>query len=272
MASVKTKLNVKSERTLQTTATLGTVGIRLRLLELSAEKGESSEIITALLTAEEYNISKKIVAFAGDNAKVNFGAETLGGRNNVFARLKMKIPHVIGVGCAAHIVHNTLKYASDAMPFDLESTVVKIYSHFYIYTVRTENLKLFIEESGEQYMKLLGYAKTRLLALGPAVGRILKVFDGLKAYFESLPDESEAALKKFFQNPKSKFWLLFIKDQVINIEHLCQLLSFEYYHRSVLAIEGDSALAVEVELAVAELRSEIQSRKQDGFLGSTCVF
>lgn len=131
---------------------LPTVGIRVRLLELSAEKGESSEIITALLmrTAEGFNISKKIVAFAGDNAVVNFGGETRGGENNVFARLKVTIPHLIGVGCAAHIVHNTLKHASNAMPFDLESTVVKIYSHFYIYTVRNEALKSSIEEAGEQ--------------------------------------------------------------------------------------------------------------------------
>lgn len=167
-------------------------------------------------TAEEFNISKKIVAFAGDNAVVNFGGVTRGGENNVFARLKVTIPHLIGVGCAAHIIHNTLKHASSAMPFDLESTVVKIYSHFYIYTVRNEALKSFIEESGEQYMKLLGYAKTRFLALGPAVGRILQLYDGLKAYFESLPGKSEAMLKAFFQEPKSKFWLLFMKDQVIN--------------------------------------------------------
>lgn len=197
---------------------LPTVGIRVRLLEFSAEKGETSEIITALLmkTAEKNNILKKIVAFAGDNAKTNFGGETRGGQNNVFARLKKEFPHLIGVGCAAHIVHNTLKYACDAMPFDVESTVVKIYSHFYIYAVRTEALKSFVEVAGEQYMKLLGYAKTRFLALGPAIGRILKLFDGLKAYFESLPGASEAMLKTFFLDPKAKFWLLFIKDQVIN--------------------------------------------------------
>lgn len=80
-------------------------------------------------------------------------------------------------------------------------------------------------------MKLLGYAKTRFLALGPAVGRILKLFGGLKAYFESLPGQSEAVLKAFFREPKSKFWLLFIKDQVIN-----KYCAFIFYRLTLITI------------------------------------
>lgn len=202
-----------------------TAGVRVKMIDFSAQKGESSEIITDLVTtgAAKHGLVKKLVAYCADNAKVNFGGETRGGTNNVFYRLKVHIPHLLGFGCANHIVHNGLKYACDAMPFDVECVVVKVYSHFYIYAVRTEALKSFCDEVDEEYHKLLGYAKTRFLALGPAIKRILKVYNGLKLYFENLA-RGETMIKAFFQNPTSKFWLIFIEEQVsqiIQIHHFC---------------------------------------------------
>lgn len=194
-----------------------TVGVHVKVLEISSEKGETSEIISDLIScvAREYGLEKKIVAFCGDNAKVNFGGLSRGGENNVFYRMKLWLPHLIGIGCTAHIAHNALKNACEAIPFDVEHVIVKIYSHFYIYTVRTEALKVFCDEADVEYMKLLGYAKTRFLALGPAAKRILKLFDALKLYFVSLP-KGEKMLKEFFQNPESKFWLIFVQEQVDN--------------------------------------------------------
>lgn len=40
---------------------------------------------------------------------------------------------IIGVGCAAHILHNTIQTASDLLPVDVENIIAKIYSYFYIY-------------------------------------------------------------------------------------------------------------------------------------------
>lgn len=145
---------------------------------------------------------------------MNFGGETRGGQNNVFFRLKSWFPHLIGINCAAHVNHNALKHACDVLPMDAEYIVVKIYSHFYIYTTRTEKLKSFCAEVNIEYEKLLGYAKTRFLALGPAAKRILKVYEGLKQYFLALPAKEEKKLKQFFENPESKFWLMFVQEQV----------------------------------------------------------
>lgn len=50
----------------------------------------------------------------------------MGGSNNVFSRLKVQLPHLIGIGCVAHITHNALKHACEAVPFDVEQIIVKI--------------------------------------------------------------------------------------------------------------------------------------------------
>lgn len=192
------------------------VGVQVKVLEVTSQSGETSTVISNLIStaADEYELKMKIVAFCGDNAKVNFGGSTRGGQNNVFYRLKTWAPHLIGIGCSAHIVHNSLKNACDAVPFDVECIVVKIYSHFYLYCVRTHALEQMCEYANTEYKQLLGYAKTRFLALGPAIKRILHLYDALRDYFTSLP-KGEKLLKEFFQKPDSKFWLMFIEEQVI---------------------------------------------------------
>lgn len=192
-----------------------TVGVRVRILDLTEEAGENSTIISDLIesAADKYNLKKKIVCFCGDNAKVNFGGETRGGQNNVFYRLKLWLPHLIGIGCVAHITHNTLKFACDEIPFDVEWVAVKIYSHFYLNTVRVTALKNFCEEADVEYNKLLGYAKTRFLVLGPSIKRILEQYDALQMYFLDL-GRGEKKLKEFFSEKSSKLWLMFVKEQV----------------------------------------------------------
>lgn len=159
-----------------------TIGVQVKVMEIESTSGETSQIIEDLITetAVKFRVKEKIVAYCGDNAKVNFGGVTRGGQNNVFARMKSWLPHLIGIGCTAHILHNLLKSACDVLPFDVECVVVKIYSYFYIYTTHEEALKSFCEEADIEYLKLLGYAKTRFLALGPAIKRILHLFEPLK--------------------------------------------------------------------------------------------
>lgn len=192
-----------------------TIGVRVKMLNLTSQKGETSLIISDLIksTAEKLEIGEKIVGFCADNCPTNFGSSERGGCNNVFYRLRQWRPSLIGIGCAAHIVHNALKASCDELPFDIECLVVKIYSHFYIYTVRVEALKEICDMDNVEYAKLLGYGKTRFLALGPAIGSILKVFEALRTYFLELR-RCPTIIKNFFRNPLSKLWLLFVKDQV----------------------------------------------------------
>lgn len=194
---------------------LPTIGVRVKMLEFTSLKGETSEMIASVIlkTTEENQIKNAIVGYCADNCSTNFGSCERGGENNVFYRLRQENPEIIGVGCGAHIGHNSLKYACEFLPIDIETIVVKIYSYFYINTVRVEALKEICSTTQMEYSKLLGYAKTRFLALGPAVGSILKLFDPLKRYFLAL-ERIPSVLKSFFESPTSKMWLLFVKEQV----------------------------------------------------------
>lgn len=137
-------------------------GIRVKVLDFSELPGETSELIHGNLMQilSKHNLENKVVGFCGDNANTNFGGVKRQGQNNVFYRLKQSLnKNLIGVGCAGHIIHNSIQTASDLLPIDTEVIIVKIYSHFYIYTVRSEALKEFCKEAEIKYQNLLGYAK-----------------------------------------------------------------------------------------------------------------
>jgi hypothetical protein len=80
------------------------------------------------------------------------------------------------VGCSALIIHNTVQTATDVLPVDIGGVVSKIYSYFYMYTVRVENLEEFCAFVNQEYKKFLGYSKTKWLALLPAVERLRNTF------------------------------------------------------------------------------------------------
>lgn len=191
-------------------------GMKTKVLNFTAEGGETSDIIVQLLrnTLEKFNILVKLVCFCGDNTNTNFGGKNRGGQNNVYSKLKSQLnPNLLGIGCAAHIVHNTLQCGCNGLPFDVESTMVKIYSHFYRFTVRVTSLKEFCETVDVEYQKILGYGKTRFLEMFTCVNSILRVYNGLKVYFLETAN-SPKVLKDFFKDPCSKLWLLFLRDQV----------------------------------------------------------
>lgn len=194
-----------------------TIGVQVKLLEFSTVQGETSEIISSLIinTAEKKQIVGKIVGFSADNCPTNFGSQDHHGQNNVYYRLKQIMPDILGIGCSAHITHNTLKHACDCLPIDVECIVVKIYKYFHIHTVRVEALKSMCEVNEIEYSQLLGYANTRFLALGKAIRSILKLFEPLKSYFLGLK-RCPPTIKSFFESPLSKLWFLFVEDQVKN--------------------------------------------------------
>lgn len=101
--------------------------------DITSENGETAELIFNLLRTnwESHSIADKVVGFCADKAPTNFGNSERGGQTNQFARLVQVMPHLIGIGCAAHIVHNALQAACDQMSIDIEVIVVKTYSHFY---------------------------------------------------------------------------------------------------------------------------------------------
>jgi hypothetical protein len=130
--------------------------------------GETWEIIFKSLhdIFKREKLCEKLVAYCADNANTNFGGASRKGAQTVFSKINNELPQAfIAVGCAAHIIHNTIQTGPDLLPLDLE------------------HLKHLCEEAEIEYKELLGFSKTRWLALLPAVDRILKLFSPLKSSF-----------------------------------------------------------------------------------------
>ena len=122
----------------------------------------------------------------------------------------------------------------------MEVIVVKIYAYFYIYTVRVESLKEFCDFVDIEYKQLLGYSKTRWLALMPSVERVLKLFPGLKSYFLS-QKKCPVILRNFFENPQAEVWLYFVH---------CLAATF---HQVVVKLECEHISSVEVTSEIMNL-------------------
>ncbi|XP_044741892.1 uncharacterized protein LOC123302864 [Chrysoperla carnea] len=234
-------------------------GVQVKILDLQDQPGETSDIIVNYLqkVLTDNNLTEKVVAFCGDNANVNFGGVARRGTNNVLAKLRSSLKKpLIGIGCGAHIIHNAIKSAADGLPLDYESIIVKLYSFFYIYTVRIEALKEFCAEAEIEHHQMLGYSKTRWLALMPALERILKMYQPLKEYFLSI-DKCPKLLKDFFEDPTSELWLYFLHAQSAS------------FHQAVLKIEGQTLSAIDVAKEINQLKENLIQKQTNQFLPFT---
>lgn len=236
-----------------------TTGINVKILDLVNLPGETAVIIydSLMQILEKHNLKEKVVGFCADNANTNFGGVQREGQCNVFRKLEEGLGRqLVGVGCAAHIAHNAIQTAADLLPVDVEHIVTKIYSYFYIYTVRVENLKDFCEEAEMQYKRMLGYSKTRWLALSPAVERILQMYLPLKSYFLS-QDKCPAVLRNFFSNECSELWLKFVHVQA------------SVFNDSVKMMEGDKTSFTEVSQLFVDLQNKYTNRLENDYIPLT---
>lgn len=231
-------------------------GVRVKVLNIKQLPGENSDILTNCIneSLEKFGATKKLVALCADNTNVNFGGSQRRGENNVLYKMQQSSKKkLIGVNCAAHIFNNCISTAVDCLPIDIEVVLVKIYSHFYIYTIRVEILKQFCDEAEVQYKKLLGYSKTRWLTLLPALDRVLQLFEPLKAYFLNR-DKCPTILKTFFNGELSEEWLFFVHNQA------------SMFHQYILKAEGQDISMCETSLLVKELKTKLNSRKNEKFV------
>jgi hypothetical protein len=104
-------------------------GIKLKVLDFVSSYGETADVICdSVIKMVRENGIEDIVAFCADNANTNFGGVARKGLNNVFAKMcTQRDRTIIGIGCAAHILHNAMQTAADLLPIDVESIVVKMY-------------------------------------------------------------------------------------------------------------------------------------------------
>lgn len=231
-------------------------GVQNKILNLSTVDGETSDILSDHIfkTAEQSSITKKIFAFSADNTNTNFGGINRRGENNVHKKLMSKLNRsIIGIGCNAHIISNTINTASSVMTIDAEIIIPQVYLHFHRYTVRVTTLQEFCREADVEYKKLLGFSKVRWLALTPAIERVIKLYEPLRSYFLSL-DKCPKILKKFFESDESEVMLFFIHNQAVN------------FNSAIKQIEKSNITVAEVLNILDNLKEMYVSRYNNSFI------
>ena len=194
------------------------------------------------------------MCFTGDNTNTNFGGVLRRGKENIHCKLKKDFGrHIIGVGCGAHITHNSIQTGCEMLPIDFEALIVKIYKFFHIYTVRTEALKKFCFEAAEQYMPLVKHSSTRFLSLLPAMNRVIDMYEPLEKYFGTT-EKVPTTISSFFSNPQGKFWLLFTANQLEN------------FNSSIKMMERKNATSFESCFELTKLKEKLVNRQKFRFI------
>lgn len=234
-------------------------GVNIKLLDFVNLPGETSDIISnsVVQIISKHNLTEKLVGFCADNANTNFGGVSRKGVSNVFFKLQESLGRkIVGVGCSAHIAHNAVQTACDLLPVDIEHIVNKIYSYFYIFTVRVEELKTFCDDVEVQYKKMLGYSKTRWLALLPAVERILQMYKPLKSYFLS-QEKCPVVITNFFSDECSELWLNFVHTNASIVQDAVKIM------------EGDSKSFLDVSQTIFDLKLKFSNRLDEEYIPLT---
>ncbi|KAE9529165.1 hypothetical protein AGLY_011961 [Aphis glycines] len=219
-------------------------GIKVKLLYFDQLPGETSDILVEhhLKCIKKYSIDSKVVCLCADNTNTNFGDVKRKGQGNVFRKLQKSLSRpILGIGCAAHILHNTVKTACDALSIDVE------------YTVRVTALKEFCEFANIEYKRVLSHGNTRFLSLLPAIERILLLFDALKSYFMAI-ENCPAVLLAFFKDPVSELFLKFVHGTV------------QMFQISILKLDSDYITASEATQVYEELVIKLEEQKENNFI------
>jgi hypothetical protein len=106
--------------------------------------GETAQILTQYLLqcVKKCKLEEKLVCYTADNTNSNFGGVKRKENENLFRKVQSDLDRpILGIGCSAHIVHNSVQTACDSLPLGIEVIVIKIYKYFHIYTVRVTKLQ-----------------------------------------------------------------------------------------------------------------------------------
>lgn len=231
-------------------------GLQLKVIKVDSLKNEKSDTVVNFIceTLKEHNIAlNKCIAFGADNTNCNFGGLERRGVENIYYKLKEKVPNIRGAGCSAHVLHNTARKACEILNVDVELVVIKIFSFFKSFTLRTERLKELCDFIDMEYHQLLSHSKVRWLTLMPAVERILKIYEGLKSLI-STTENAPKFLTNFFSNPLGEAYLWTVHSFL------------SCFNNQILKIEREKITIIEVRAIMDETAKMIENRIRDKFL------
>lgn len=238
---------------------LPTEGVKTRLIELKKLPGETGEQIFNMLEAiwSKWNIQSKMIAYSADNAPVNFGSVERTGEKNVFARMQDKFNNnLIGMGCIAHILHNTPHDACLAnIPYDFNQILTLIHKQFKTSTKQSEALKSFCEEMDMVFKRVKSCPNTRFIAQKASIDSVLRVLGPLQRYAQSNPSKKvPLVVKRFLDDPSHKFYLTLVRD-------LCAM-----FEDAILKIEGNDVCGNEAIKIVQDLQNKLRKQIDSTFI------
>lgn len=109
-------------------------GCQTQLLDFFECPFETADAILNTLSKFDLDVAC-VSAFSADKTNANFGRN-----RSAFTLLKDKNPNIMKAGCLAHVLNNTFKHAMNKLNVDVETVILKIYSHFSSSALRRENL------------------------------------------------------------------------------------------------------------------------------------
>lgn len=233
-------------------------GVQTKLIDVFRLDDETGETLYKKLELvwNNFHLRDKVMCLSADNCPTNFGGVTRGGNQNLFARMQKEFDNrLIGVGCNGHLAHKSIEISCHKFQtfFDIEATVVNIYSHFKRNTVRNTRLQRMSSEDASDEIKLLGYSNTRFLGLQKCTSRIVDNFDVLKQFFTTEADVP-IGLVHFFEHPLAKLLLIFVHDECVQFE------------KTIRCIESSHITGYETAKAIYSLVDQIRNRKNEGFM------
>ena len=197
----------------------------------AGEKAATAEAIVSSIISVFQKLSlpwMNVVAISMDNTSVNFGK-----RKGILSQLKKEsCPHIYGMGCPCHIIHNTAekgyKAFSVASGFDIEELAVDVCYWFDKSTKRKASLESFSTFCDIEYKQMLDFCSTRWLCMHAVVKRMIDMYEPLRSYFtSSAPDEKGGRLNrliKAFSDPLTIIHLHFFNHALPVFDDLNLLL------------------------------------------------
>lgn len=226
-------------------------GVINKLVQVERVSNEKSETLSQAIikTVQSGNFENKVVGFCADNTNLNFGGMNRRGTENIWRKLQNHTKRdIFGLGCLAHVAHNAISAGCEVLPVDFQIVCVKLFKHFSIYTVRTENLRALCDELGSSFGALKSHSSVRFLSLEPAIRRVLEMFEVLKIYFANEKKYADS-IKVFLNDPMSKFWICFALNQLEN------------FNNTIKAMEKSSVCSFETASELKLMKSKIHNRK-----------
>ncbi|XP_043270743.1 uncharacterized protein [Venturia canescens] len=150
-----------------------------------------------------------MIGFAADSASVMMGA-----LNEIQAKLKEALPHLVVVGCLCHSFHLCASAACLQLPRTVEDLARDIYSYFSHSPKRLAQFAGCQEIANLEPHRLLRPSQTRWLSLQAVVNRILEQWPALIKFFEiaAIEDSLQAAntIMYTLKNPMFKLYFSFL--------------------------------------------------------------